>query len=759
MSDAAIISLIGDHYDLRDIRVKELYGYLNKNYLIDAGIKRYILKTYPYSEQTAFECRAESDLLESLAVSFTGDIPTPVISVSGESFLDTEMAGSRVLVRLLTFVDGEFFSSVDPTDSLFASFGKFLGELNQSLMKLRIPLLSSREILWDLRKLHAIEPFVHLIASARERKLVQHFILNYKEHVLPRQNELKVCLIHNDANDLNVLVKAGQVSGIIDFGDAVESWRINELAIAITYAIMNQDDILGKASLMVKAFNQVSPLDKVELEVLYYLIGARLCQSVCNSANAKRTDPDNEYISVSEAAAWSLMARWICINPTDACERFSIAAGYPSSHADHLEEEVQIRHKFIPEIVSLSYQRPIKMNGAAFQYMYGADGTTYLDAYNNIPHVGHNHPIVVEAGQRQMARLNTNTRYLYDQLADYAGRLLDKFPGPLNKVFFVNSGSEASDLAIRLARNYTGHRGVVVMEHGYHGHTNTDIEISHYKFNNVRGPGRSEHIAVAPLPDSYRGIYAGDAEAGAKYARDLAGQLDAFEEPIAAFISEPVVGCGGQVPLCDNYLKHVYPEIRRRNALCISDEVQVGFGRLGDVFWGFEAQGVVPDIVVIGKPMGNGHPMGAVVTTDKVAAAFNQGVEFFSSFGGNPVSCEIGQAVLNVLEEEQLQNNAREVGDYYKAQLWQLADEFPVIGDVRGSGLFLGVELIHPETGNPNTELAAAVKNGLRNNNILISTDGPFDNVLKSKPPMCFSKENADQVVQEIYANLKSQIQ
>jgi 4-aminobutyrate aminotransferase-like enzyme len=383
------------------------------------------------------------------------------------------------------------------------------------------------------------------------------------------------------------------------------------------------------------------------------------------------------------------------------------------------------------------------MSGATFQYMYDSYGNTFLDAYNNIPHVGHQHPRVVEAGQRQMAKLNTNTRYLYDQLAAYAEKLLSKFPVPLNKVFFVNSGSAASDLAIRMAQTFSGKQNIAVMEHGYHGHTRLGVDISHYKFGGKGGGGQKEFIYKAALTDTFRGEFK-DKNAGKKYASQFSNSLKIAEGQIAAFIAEPIVGCGGQVPLAPGYLKEVYPMIRKQGGVCISDEVQTGFGRIGTHFWGFEAQEVVPDIVVLGKPMGNGHPIGAVVTTDEIAEAFDNGMEFFSSFGGNPVSCAIGMAVLDVLEEEKLQQNASETGSYFMKLLMNLQKEFQVVGDVRGSGLFLGVEFVNdPVTLEPNTELAQIVKNKLRDSFILVSTDGPYDNVIKMKPPMCFNNDNA----------------
>ena len=304
----------------------------------------------------------------------------------------------------------------------------------------------------------------------------------------------------------------------------------------------------------------------------------------------------------------------------------------------------------------------------------------------------------------------------------------------------MNSGSAASDLAMRIATAHTQSQNYMVMEHGYHGNTQISIDISDYKFSNKKGIGQKPNILKAAIPDTYLGKYkTDDGSAGEAYAKDAIAQLEAFDGKIGAFIAEPIIGCGGQVPLAKGYLQNLYPAIRKQGGICISDEVQTGFGRVGTHFWGYEVQGVIPDMVVLGKPMGNGHPMGAVVCTEEIAESFSKGVEFFSSFGGNPVSCEIGIAVLEVIEEEGLQENARVVGDYYLDLFRGLQKNHSCIGDVRGSGLFLGVELVKPGTTEPDTALASR-----------ISTDGPHDNVLKTKPPLCFSKENAAEVVRNI---------
>jgi 4-aminobutyrate aminotransferase-like enzyme len=488
---------------------------------------------------------------------------------------------------------------------------------------------------------------------------------------------------------------------------------------------------------------------------LYYLIAARLCTSLCNSAHSKKKDPENTYAFSGEKKASSMLHKWLRINPIAAENAFRKTVGFSTHKTPSIAQSVQRRHEYLSPILSMSYKEPIQMVGAAFQYMYDIHGNTFLDAYNNIAHVGHSHPKVVTAGQRQMAQLNTNTRYLYSQLADYADCLLSKFPDTLNKVFFVNSGSAASDLAMRMAHGHTGQKKMMVMEHGYHGNTQIGIDISDYKFNNPKGQGQKEYILKTPIPNTYKGKYSGK-DAGALYAQETIAQIVQSTTPIAAFVSEPVVGCGGQVPLAPGYLKTLYPAIRKQGGICISDEVQTGFGRLGTHFWGFEAQDVIPDMVILGKPMGNGHPIGAVVTTTAIAESFGKGVEFFSSFGGNPVSCVIGSSVLEVIEEEQLQENAKDVGDYYISMLKELQQDYPCIGDVRGSGLFLGIEIVKENEGTPDHKLAQHIKNELRNQYILISTDGPHDSVLKTKPPLCFTKANAAEVVAAIAAILKS---
>jgi 4-aminobutyrate aminotransferase-like enzyme len=383
------------------------------------------------------------------------------------------------------------------------------------------------------------------------------------------------------------------------------------------------------------------------------------------------------------------------------------------------------------------------------QYMYDESGRRYLDAYNNVPHVGHCHPRVVAAGQRQMGVLGTNTRYLYDSLNEYAARLCATLPAPLGVCFFLNSGSEANELALRLARAHTGQRDMIVLEGAYHGNTTTLIDISPYKHDGPGGKGAPPWVHTVPVADVYRGSYkADDPQAAVKYAQHVLAVVEALSRRgvgLAGFIAETCPSVGGQIIFPHGYLQQVYGHVRAAGGVCIADEVQTGYGRMGTHFYAFEAQGVVPDIVVLGKPIGNGHPIGAVVTTPEIAASFDNGMEFFSTFGGNTVSCAIGLAVLDVVLEEELQGHALRVGEHLLSRLRPLRDRYPIVGDVRGSGLFLGVELVRDrDTLEPAGEEASFVANRMREEGILLGTDGPSHNVVKIRPPMPFTESDAD---------------
>jgi len=741
--------ILQKYYQLEANMITPLDGYISKNFKIDTDSATYVLKVYPLESRIEQDVLGEIAMMEHLMCLEDRAMPQTICNQAGESLTKTD----HNIYRLQTYVDGTFLAETTHTPTLFKSFGEFLAKTDSDLLKFTNTAIESRRLVWNLANFNEVVPLADLIQAPEDRKLIKHFIIQWQQQVWPKWHLLRKSIIHNDPNDWNILAQ-DEGFGIIDFGDASYTALIAELAIGATYLLMNKEDPISWLCHIVKGYHNTLPLQQIELDLLYYLIAARLVTSLCKSAEQKIAQPENEYIQISEKGAWDLIRKWIQINPTQVRNQLYTACDFPVPTLPSTHHHIQRRHQHISKGVSISYKEPIHMSSAVFQYMFDQQGNRFLDAYNNIPHVGHQHPMVVAAAQRQVALLNTNTRYLYDALPQYAERLLSKFPPHLNKVFFVNSGSAASDLAIRLAQNYTAKHKTIVLKHGYHGNTRLGIEISQYKYGGKGGRGPSDQVIEADLPNAYRSVFDGH-QIGQQYARELSKHIDAVED-IAAFIAEPIVGCGGQVPLAEGYLKNLYPVLAQKGIVRISDEVQTGFGRMGSHFWGFEMHHVEPDIVILGKPIANGHPMGAVVTTTEIADAFDNGMEFFSSFGGNPVSCEIANAVLNVMEEEQLQQNALEVGDYKRQLLNDLKKDFPELGDIRGSGLFLGIELIKDSQLSPHQDLARYLKNELRMRNILVSTDGPFDSVIKSKPPLCFERSNVEEFVEQLHQLLKA---
>jgi len=420
------------------------------------------------------------------------------------------------------------------------------------------------------------------------------------------------------------------------------------------------------------------------------------------------------------------------------------------------EELIKYRHKNLGKSLKLHYDKPIHIVRGEGVYLIDYYGRKYLDTVNNVAHVGHENESVVSEGQNQMSILNTNSRYLHKNINDFTKELLKTLPKELSIVHFVNSGSEANELAVRMMKSHTGENDIIVSEHGYHGNTNICVDISSYKFDGKGGNGAPEHTHVIPMPSKFNGKYQGE-----NSVDDYVGEIEKCIENIktkkrklGGFIIEPIISCGGQVELPKGFLKKSYEIIRKNGGICISDEVQVGCGRLGKSFWGFQLHDVVPDIITIGKPLGNGHPIGAVVCTKEIAESFANGMEFFNTFGGNPVSCSIATQVLKVVENQNLQENAKIVGEYFKKELKKLTNEFDLIGDVRGQGLFLGIELIDQKM-NSLQKKTKYIINRLKKFGILSNLDGPKNNVIKIKPPLTFHKDNCDKFIFYIRKILK----
>jgi 4-aminobutyrate aminotransferase-like enzyme len=401
------------------------------------------------------------------------------------------------------------------------------------------------------------------------------------------------------------------------------------------------------------------------------------------------------------------------------------------------------RQALLGAAYQLFYEQPVHLVRGEGVWLYDADGRKYLDMYNNVAHVGHCHPQVVEAIYEQARTLNTHTRYLHDNVVDLAERLTAKLPADLDTAMFCCTGSEANELALRIAAAVTGHEGLIVVDYAYHGNSKATFEISSSDIPADEVPG---YVVTVPAPDTFRGQYRGE-DAADKYASHVVNAIELLKSrgiKPAAFVIDTIISSSGIVAPPLGYLGKVAEIIRHAGGLFIADEVQPGFGRTGKNFWGYEADNFVPDIVTMGKPMGNGHPIAGLVTRRDIVKDFGKKAHYFNTFGGNPVSCAAGLAVLDIIEREKLQQNALNIGRYLVDGLWQLAEDHDCIGDVRGSGLFIALELVlDREARTPAADLAKKVVEGLRERGVLTGSIGPDSNILKLRSPMTLNEDNA----------------
>ncbi len=978
-----------------DVAAESLPGERDQNFLLTtAGGERFVMKISSAAEDLRV-LDFQNQVLMRVAAEAPG-LALPHARCAPDGSATTMLRAERGAthpVRLLTWVPGRALACVRPhTPELLRSLGALLGTLDSALEGFEHP-AAERDLGWDPRRTSWVRDYLPQVDDPARRDLLDRLLSQADAALARLAPSLRTGVIHNDANDYNVIVDgndpyARRVTAVVDFGDSLRTWTVNEVAVAAAYAMLDKPDPLRAARSVVEGYHAARPLGEPEIEAVFPLICTRLAVSVVNSAYQRRVEPANDYLTISERPAWDVLERLAPINPRFAhyafraacglepcpaapavtewlrsqtagfsplldpdprasrrivCDlgvgsadagtpdtwgdaaRFSrdirdriaaagarvgigrydevrgvyasdgfakpgndgpawrtvhlgldlfvdpgttvraplagmvrsaadnaapldygptvileheagaggphfftlyghltrdsaaalragdrVAAGDaiarvgtndenggwpPHLHfqlitdlldrrgdfpgvADPAERDIWLslapdpnlvagfpegvtapraipgdtllssRRAVIGPSLSVSYRRPLAIVRGWMQHLYDADGRAYLDAVNNVAHVGHGHPRVVAAGRAQMGLLNTNTRYLHESLVEYADALCATLPEPLRVCYVVNSGSEANELALRLARACTLSRETIVVDVAYHGNTNALIEISPYKFNGPGGAGAPPHVHVVPVPDAYRGLYrAPDDDAGCRYAAHVADAVDRITRAggrVGAFIAESILSCAGQIVLPPGYLKAAYAHVRAAGGVCIADEVQTGFGRAGTRFWAFETQGVVPDIVTMGKPIGNGHPLGAVVTTREIADAFANGMEYFNTYGGNPVSCAIGLAVLDVVRDEQLQSCALRVGAQLMGRLRSLMSAHPLIGDVRGTGLFIGVELVRDrDTLEPAGTEAGLAANRMRDLGVLVSTDGPFHNVLKIKPPLCFTEDDA----------------
>jgi 4-aminobutyrate aminotransferase-like enzyme/Ser/Thr protein kinase RdoA (MazF antagonist) len=761
---AAIATLLETEYKISGTLTR-LAGE-NENYLVKtADNKQFVLKLADKDttsgmieiEHLAVERLIDEGFDEGLGVKLPRVIPTRSGAIEARAMIGN---GKQIRGRLLAFVPGKAWGEMLPAATeRFETLGRTIAQLNLAMEVIVHP-DAGRTHHWDLARADQHRASISLIHDPKCRRILEQVFHWYAAIAMPLFPDLPFSLIHGDINDDNVLVDNNGIQGLLDFGDCLENPTICDLAIALAYVTLDEPDPLEAAAIMVEAYHKVRPLSPDELMVLFPLICTRLSVSVIISAKRRAIDPSRTSWFVSEERAWKKLALFADIPPADAAIHLASKTGIVlyKDRGKSVSTLMENRKNRIAPSLSTAYDTPLKIIQGKGQYLYDYYGRPFLDLYNNVCHVGHCHPRVVKAGQTQMETLNTNTRYLYDGLTEYAEKLCSTLPEELDTCYFVNSGSEANELAVRIARTVTQSRELLVVDGAYHGHTAAMIEISPYKFMGRGGKKKTEPwVHVVPLADGYRGAHKGQGKkTGRAYGDEVGRIIQKIDRPIAGFITESLLSCGGQVIPPQDYFKTAFAHVRAAGGLCITDEVQTGFGRVGSHFWAFELQKVVPDIVVMGKPIGNGHPMSAVVTRREIADRFANGMEFFATFGGNPVSCAIGSAVLEVIKEEDLQNHAKKIGRHLLKGLSAIKTAHPLVGDVRGTGLFIGIELVlDHETLAPATTQAATLVNRLKRAGILLGTDGPFSNVIKIKPPLVITQADADMFLRILDDELK----
>ena len=739
-----------------DKEAEELNGELDRNFIVKKGQERFVLKIARYGINLEL-----IDLWgKALRHLKKYGLPVPDIlpSLKGNPWEDVIAEdGRRHLVWATTWLEGEPLVNYPKKPlSWMLQIGEILGRVQLSMREFKHPALQ-RNFEWDLRKGEAVcQKYFNQLPNPASKRII-HETLGGVSVVLDNlRDKLSIGPIHGDANDHNWIIQASRknspVTGLIDVGDTSEGWVIGEIAIACAYAMLDEDDPVAVTAEIVRGYNSVNPIPESELPALWELAKLRLCVSFSMSGPQQKCDPENHYLSTSAKPAIRLLDRLLRISNSSVLERLHEACNLPTPYSLDVRPEVKSlqkrREKILGPNMSTSYQSPLIITRGAGRFLFDDKGQGYLDAVNNVPHVGHCHPKVTEAAIAQIKTLNTNSRYLNEDRLIFAERLANTYPDPLSVVYLVNSGSEANELALRLAKAHTGGSDVVVIDSAYHGNTGGLVDLSPYKFNGEGGAGKKDHIQVATLPDCYRGEFGYDnPNSGPLYAEDVKRCFDDIHQlghKPAAFLAESISGCGGQVIFPDEYLMDSFRYARKAGAVTIADEVQVGFGRVGSHFWAFETQCVIPDIVTMGKPIGNGHPLGAVITTPEIASSFDNGMEYFNTFGGNPLSCKIGNAVLDVIEEEALQENAKEVGEFLLNGLRELQKKYPSFGDARGLGLYLGLVCVkESREKEPYPALASGIVEAMRKRGVLLSVDGPLHDVIKIKPPLVFQKNDA----------------
>ena len=729
----------------------------------DVDVREFVLKIVEAADADNAECLV--NVLDHLAEQ-DPSLPVPRLfpTQRGDAIGRFSRDGVDYAALLVSFLPGQLLRDSPPSAALLQNLGATLARVDRALQGFFHPSLN-RRLAWDVRRLPELAEFSSCIESPAARQAVEDVSNAFRARG-PRLRGLRSQAIHGDCHAKNILVAADQeaICGVLDFGDMIHAPLILEPAVAMSELLTEEVAPLASVGAVLQGYVRDRQLEADEVDLLFDLITARHAVTVLVHAWRRHHDPAGagvldeaavasarslrELLNVGEHA---LTREWHEVAGT-APRRATAAAPAPAPPPVSASAvDLARRHRLMGAGAELFYERPLHLVRGAGVWLYDSQGHAYLDVYNNVAHVGHSHPTVVAAVQRQTAILATHTRYLHENILEYAEQLTSRLPSHLNACIFVNSGSEANDVAWRMAQMATGQRGGLVMEHAYHGITDAVAALT----PGVGRPRDPRVLTIAPPPANLRVDDAMDQESLAAAAQSadsaIAGLADRGFAPAAFFIDTAITSSGIFDPPA-SWAAAVTARVRAAGGLVVADEVQYGLGRSGSHFWGFERRGIKPDIATMGKPVANGYPMGVVVADRALIEAFQGRFGFFSTFGGNAVAAAAGLAVLKVLDAEQLMQNAAATSAYLRNQLESIAARYECLGTVRGAGLLLGLDVLGPD-GSASMTRNRRIVNALASEfRILIGYEGPAANILKLRPPMSFRREHADLLAQAIDA-------
>ncbi|MFI6833030.1 aminotransferase class III-fold pyridoxal phosphate-dependent enzyme [Kribbella sp. NPDC050241] len=732
----AAARLLRSEYGL-DAEVTELRSERDRNFLAEADGQRLVVKVSNSGddpEQIAMECAA----MDHVAVVDAGlPIPRVVTSIDGRAVVMVDAAdGRKHQVRVMTVMPGQVADLAALPEWFAADFGAVAARLTRALQGFGHP-AAYRRLDWDPRIVTSLRAYADRLPEEHRREPMRR-LLDRFQGLDAATRALPGSVLHGDVTLSNVLMRDGGITGVIDFGDMHHTARVAELAISLTSLLRESDDLWADAGRFLDGYQRVLPLEPAEVELIGELVLARSAASVLISAWRAPLYPDNEeYLTSLVAGSWRILDLLTAVEPADLAQRFHRLCGTSRvASAQAADPTLLVRREAAlgGELSPLFYRKPLQVVRGEGAWIHTADGRRYLDAYNNVPVVGHAHPAVVQALSRQAAVLNLNSRYLHPNVVELAERLVASMPAGLDTCVFANSGSEANDLAWRMARVVTGRDGAVVADLSYHGVSEATAAFS---TNTYPASARPAHVAVFEAPRDP----SDDGMAAAQRVRSARGELGRAGHDLALLAVDSVFSGAGILTPGSSFMRGLQDEARASGGLFLADEVQAGFGRGGRNLWRFEDFGLTPDFVTLGKPMGNGHPVAALITRREIAEAFVEVDEYFSTFGGNPVSCVAALTVLDVIEQTGLVARSGEVGAQLRAGLESLVPDLPV----RGQGLMVGVEM--PGAGD--------FAERLRDNGVLVGTTGPGGGVLKIRPPLIWESSHVEVFLSAFEAALR----